>query len=226
MDREIKFLDKDGNVVNTALKTGELYTLRVYIKANNVTEIQMRQVGVTAYLANVTYGNDEAVVAPEKPAEVVLLGETKEELPMYAGNNADIGFADTDYVFEQATGTSSWSGRAHIGNNGEADFLVFDFATSNPKDLTVWFTRNNNVIGGFSNIVTPSTYIAANECAARIIYIFDENNNGVTSIEANTKYIMWIYLGGADSFDGVAHGRFPLRQAVLDKIPVIASVRL
>ena len=203
LDREIKFFDAEGNVVTTELKTGALYTLRIYIRPNNVTEIQMRQVGVTAYLANVTLGNDETVV---KPDEVVLAGETKEELPMYAGNNADIGFTDTDYVFEQNTTSSSWSGRAHIGNNSEADFLVFDFSTSNPQNLTVWFTRNGNVIAGYSNIVTPTGYISANECPARIIYVFDEDNNAVTQMTANTRYTMWVYLGGADSFHGVAIG--------------------
>ena len=54
LDRVIQFLDADGNVVNTALQTGVVYTLRVYIKEGGVTEIQMRQSGVTAYLANVT----------------------------------------------------------------------------------------------------------------------------------------------------------------------------
>lgn len=54
LDRTIQFLDADGNVVNSGLQKGVVYTLRVYIEG--VTEIQMRQVGVTAYLANVTHG--------------------------------------------------------------------------------------------------------------------------------------------------------------------------
>ena len=203
LDRQIYFLDTDGNVVNTALETGVVYTLRVYIKANNVTEIQMRQVGVIAYLANVEHGNDTAI---EKPENVAWDGETKAELPMYTGSNADIGFASTDYVFEHVTTDSSWSSRAHIGNNSVADFLVFDFSVDNPQDLTVWFTRNGNVIGGYSNIVTTTGYIAANECAARMIYVFDADNKAVTQMVANTKYTMWVYLGGAESFHGVAIG--------------------
>ena len=205
LDRQIQFLDTDGNVVTTGLQKGVVYTLRVYIKANDVTEIQMRQEGVTLYLANIEHGNDE-VIEIEKPENIAWDGETKAELPMYTGSNADIGFASTDYVFEHVTTDSSWSSRAHIGNNSVADFLVFDFSVDNPQDLTVWFTRNGNVIGGYSNIVTTTGYIAANECAARMIYVFDADNKAVTQMVANTKYTMWVYLGGAESFHGVAIG--------------------
>lgn len=203
LDRKIQFLDAEGNVVNTALKTGVVYTLRIYVKANNVTQVQMRQVGVTMYLANVSYGSDEVI---EKPENVVVDGETKAELPMYTGSNADIGFASTDYVFEHVTTDSSWASRAHIGNNSVADFLVFDFSVDNPQDLTVWFTRNGNVVGGYSNVVTTTGYIGANECAARMIYVFDADNKAVTQMVANTKYTMWVYLGSAESFHGVAIG--------------------
>jgi hypothetical protein len=54
LDRVIQFLDADGNVVSSGLQKGVVYTLRVYI--DGITEIQMRQIGVTAYLANVTHG--------------------------------------------------------------------------------------------------------------------------------------------------------------------------
>ena len=60
LDRVIKFFDKDGNEVTTVLQKGVVYTLRIYIKANNVTEIQMRDIGVTVYFANVSFGNDAA----------------------------------------------------------------------------------------------------------------------------------------------------------------------
>lgn len=127
-------------------------------------------------------------------------------MAQYTGNNADIGFADSDYVFEQVT-TNSWSHRAHIGNDSTADFLVFEFSMTNASNLTVWFTRNGNVIGGYSNIIAQENAgIAANECAARMIYVFDENNNAATSIAANTKYTVWVYLGGAETFHGVAIG--------------------
>ncbi len=200
MDRKIEVYDANGNAVSTLMSTNTRYTLRIY--TNGIDEFRIAKAGSTIYLANVTFGNDVAI---EKPTEVVTNG-SGEELAQYTGNNADIGFANSDYVFEQVCTDSSWGSRAHIGNNSTADFLVFDFSTSNPQNLTVWFTRNGNVISGYSNIVTATTYVAANECAARTIYVFDANGNGVTQMVANTKYQMWVYLGGAESFHGVAIG--------------------
>jgi len=200
MDRTIQVFNTNGNAVSTLMSTNTLYTLRIYI--NGVDQIKIAKTGSTIYLANVTFGNDAAI---EKPTEVVTNG-SGEELAQYTGNNADIGFADSDYVFEQVT-TNSWSHRAHIGNDSTADFLVFEFSMTNASNLTVWFTRDRNVIAGYSNIIAQvNAGIAANECAARMIYVFDENNNAATSIAANTKYTVWVYLGGADTFHGVAIG--------------------
>ena len=200
MDRTIQVFNTNGNAVSTLMSTNTLYTLRIYI--NGADQIKIAKTGSTIYLANVTYGNDVAI---EKPTEVVTDGSGT-ELAQYTGNNADIGFADSDYVFEQVT-TNSWSHRAHIGNDSTADFLVFEFSMTNASNLTVWFTRNGNVTAGYSNIIAQvNAGIAANECTARIIYVFDENNNAATSIAANTKYTVWVYLGGADAFHGVAIG--------------------
>ncbi len=202
MDRIIQVYDANGNLASTLMSTNTLYTLRIY--TDGMDEFRIAKAGSTIYLANVTFGNDAAV---EKPEEVIVWGEGKEELPQYAGNNADIGFDDDDYVFEQVCTTSSWDCRAHIGNNSSADFLVFDFSTNNPQNLTVWFTRNGNVIGGYSNIIAQENAgIGANESPARTIYIFDADGNAATAIVANAKYTVWVYLGGAESFHGVAIG--------------------
>ena len=201
MDRTIQVFNANGNAVSTLMSTNTLYTLRIYI--DGVDQIKIAKAGSTIYLANVTHGNDAAI---EKPTEVVTDGDTGTELAQYTGNNADIGFADSDYVFEQVTDGSSWNSRAHVGNNSTADFLVFDFSITNPSNMTVWFTRNGNVIAGYSNIVTNTAYVAANESAARTIYVFGADGSGVSNIVANTKYTMWVYLGGVDSFHGVAIG--------------------
>ena len=37
-------------------------------------------------------------------------------------------------------------------------------------------------------------------------HTFDENDSKVTEMAANTRYTMWVYLGGTDSFHGVAIG--------------------
>ena len=199
MDRTIQVFNANGNAVSTLLNTNTLYTLRVY--TSGMDQFMIAKAGSTIYLANVTFGNDAAA---EKPTEVVKDGSGT-ELAQYTGNNASIGFADDDYVFEQVT-TDSWSHRAHIGNNSTADFLVFDFSITNPSNMTIWFTRNGSVVAGYSNIVTPTTYVAANECAARTIYVFGADGSGVSEIVANTKYTMWVYLGGADTFHGIAVG--------------------
>ncbi len=199
-DRTIQVFDANGNAVSTLLSTNTLYTLRIY--TSGIDQVMIAKTGSTIYLANVTHGNDAVI---EKPENVVTDGSGA-ELSQYAGANSDIGFADSDWVFEQVT-TNTWEHRAHIGNNSEASFLVFDFSMNNPSNLTVWFTRSGNVIAGYSNILAQeNALIAANECAARKIYVFDENNNAATSIKANTKYTVWVYLGGADSFHGVAIG--------------------
>ncbi|MBQ8429015.1 MAG: DUF4838 domain-containing protein [Clostridia bacterium] len=198
-DRTIQIFDANGKAVSTLMSTNTLYTLRVYI--DGLDEIRINMDGSTIYLANVTHGNDAAI---QKPTEVVKDGSGT-ELSQYTGTNADIGFADSDYVFEQVT-TSAWDHRAHIGNNSTADFLVFDFSITNPSNMTIWFTRDGNVVAGYSNIVTNTAYVAANECAARTIYVFGADGSGVSSIVANTKYTMWVYLGGADSFHGIAIG--------------------
>ena len=199
---KIQVLDVNGNVVTGGRSLGTRYILRVYLNEESLTKVHIGQANTTMLFANVTFGNGVAI---EKPTEVVTNG-SGEELAQYTGNNADIGFADTDYVFEQVT-TDAWSHRAHIGKDSEADFLIFEFSMTNASNLTVWFTRNRNVIGGYSNIIAQvNAGIAANECAARIIYVFDENNNAATSITANTKYTVWVYLGGTDAFHGVAIG--------------------
>ncbi|MBQ7373271.1 MAG: DUF4838 domain-containing protein [Clostridia bacterium] len=202
MDRTIQVFDADGNAVSTLLSTNTFYTLRVY--TTGMDQFMIAKAGSTIYLANVTHGNDSASTIT-KPENVVTDGSGA-ELAQYAGNNTDIGFDDDDYVFEQVTTTDSWASRAHIGNNSTADFLVFEFSITNPSNMTIWFTRNGNVVAGYSNIVTSSASVAANESAARTIYVFNADGSGVSSIVANTKYQMWIYLGGDDSFHGVAIG--------------------
>ncbi len=200
MDRTIQVFNANGNAVSTLMSTNTLYTLRIYI--DGVDQIKIGKTGSTIYLANVTHGNDAAI---EKPTEVVTDGSGT-ELSQFSGTNSTIGFADSDYVFEQVT-TSAWDHRAHIGNNSNADFLVFEFSMTNASNLTVWFTRNGSVVAGYSNIIAQENgLIAANECAARTIYVFDANNVAATSIAANTKYTVWVYLGGADTFHGVAIG--------------------
>ena len=199
MDRTIQVFDANGNAVSTLMSTNTLYTLRVYI--SGMDQFKIAKTGSTIYLANVTHGNDVTV---EKPTEVVTDGSGT-ELPQYTGDATAYGFANTDYVFEQVT-TSAWDHRAHVGNNSTADFLVFDFSITNPSNMTIWFTRNGSVVAGYSNIVTATTYVAANECAARTIYVFGADGSGVSEIVANTKYTMWVYLGGADAFHGIAIG--------------------
>ena len=211
MDRTIEVYDANGNLASTLMSTNTLYTLRVY--TDGMDEFRIAKAGSTIYLANVTFGNDAAV---EKPEEVIVWGEGKEELPQYTGNNADIGFDDDDYVFEHITRAPvteggdttyyQWSDRAHIGNDSDARFLVFEFSMPNPANMTIWFTRNNNVVAGFSNVFGTNGAVWKHESDARTIFALDSNNVKVTTINANTKYTLWVYLNGADDFDGIAIG--------------------
>ena len=58
LERKMQVLDEAGNVITSAMETGKVYTLRVYIEG--LTKVQISTFsGVTSiYYGDVSFGND------------------------------------------------------------------------------------------------------------------------------------------------------------------------
>ena len=210
LDRTIQFLDSDGNVVTTALQTGVVYTLRVYIKANNVTEIQMRQTGVTMYLANVTHGIEEVIPEPVGPTAVeIKIGDDKAEPTTFDGTKSMYGFADEDEVVMVAleAATDVDDKRLALVVDSSKQYLAIDFSLEFGLlgNIYVWTVTD----GG--ERVLAATILAdggIDDGALVDVVIKDSEGNDVTNevlIGLDTsetgnseKYTMYVYYNGAD----------------------------
>ena len=210
LDRIIQFLDSDGNVVTTALQTGVVYTLRVYIKANNVTEIQMRQTGVTMYLANVTHGIEEVIPEPVGPTAVeIKIGDDKAEPTTFDGTKSMYGFADEDEVVMVAleAATDVDDKRLALVVDSSKQYLAIDFSLEFGLlgNIYVWTVTD----GG--ERVLAATILAdggIDDGALVDVVIKDSEGNDVTNevlIGLDTsetgnseKYTMYVYYNGAD----------------------------
>ncbi len=143
---------------------------------------------------------------------LVTYGGTGLDVPTYVGSPTEVGFADTDTVYA-APMASSWSNRIMIGGSKTADYLVFDFAVATvPGSFNVWVHRGKSIVGGHSYVVytngnTPAVNEGDKTNDVKTFYLVDENGNFVTStISANTKYTMYVHLGGNVDVDGIMIG--------------------
>ena len=205
LDRTIQFLDANGNVVNSALQTGVVYTLRVYIKANNVTEIQMRQTGVTAYLANVTHG--VAAAAPVEPIAVeIKVGDNKAAPTLFTGEETRYGFADGTKVAVmslEAT-TDVDNKRLALEVDSSREYLAIDFALEFGLfgNIYVW-----TVTDGGERVLAATILKDGGIATGALVdvVIKDSQGNDVTSkvlvgldSGAAEKYTLYVYYEGAD----------------------------
>ena len=221
LDRSIVFL-KDGQIVNTALETGVVYTLRIHIKPNNVTEIQMRQVGVTAYLANVTHGWDDVAVDPDVPEEPdepdvpgtdsepttllvdIKVGDNKDAATMFDGEETMYGFAaGTDVVVMALESTTDVDDKRLVMEvDSSMNYFTIDFALEFGLlgNIYVWTVTD----GGERVLV--ATILADGGVAASVdVAIKDSDGNDVTnemlaSLESGEaeKYTLYVYCNGVD----------------------------
>ena len=194
---KIQVLDTSGNVVTGGRAVGTRYVLRVYLKDENLTNIQIGQSNTTILFANITFG-----VNP------VTSAATGTELSKYAGDATAYGFASTDYVFE-ATMASSWDDRVIIEANSthykymEVEFVV----TSGYWYFNAWVVNAGGMLDGSyliaenaSNATYGSGYAphtantGANGGNTRI-QVLDTNGNVVTGGRTvGTRYILRVYL--------------------------------
>ena len=139
---------------------------------------------------------------------VPYYSETKTALSEYSGDATAMGFAADDVVYEVVS-TDVWNNRINVGNSTYAEYLVFDFAMTNPGDFTVWFARNHAMVNGHSFVVhTNGNAPDVNEGGiANTFFVVDQDGNQITSqIQANKKYTMYVHLDGEVDIDGIIMG--------------------
>lgn len=202
MDRAIQVFDANGNVATSLMSTNTLYTLRIYI--SGADQFKIAKTGSTIYLANVTFGNAAAI---EEPDEVVKSAETDEVLPKYTGDQVSMGFGADDYVFEHAS-TGTWNDRVAIGNNSVDNYLVFNFASSNPSSLTIWLMKSGGMVGGASYILAPSGTVGINEGnTERTMYVVGDDGFITDTMQANKMYTLYVCISDIDGiYVGVEAG--------------------
>ncbi|MBQ8394870.1 MAG: DUF4886 domain-containing protein [Clostridia bacterium] len=207
LDREIKFLDADGNVVTSALETGVLYTLRVYIKAGNVTEIQMRQIGVTVYLANVAQGVEEVIPDPVDPVAVeIKIGDDKADPTLFDGEETTYGFAEgTEVVVVALEATTDVDDkRLAMEVDSSKQYLAIDFALEFGLlgNIYVW-----TVTDGGERVLAATILAEGGVDAGALVdvAIKDSAGNDVTNevlvgldSGAAEKYTLYVYYNGAN----------------------------
>ena len=102
-----------------------------------------------------------------------------------------------------------------VGGSKTADWLVFDFAVATvPGAWTVWVHNDKSLVGGYSYLVYSNgndAYVNEpkenKETATKSFYIADQEGNFITdTISANTKYTMYVHLGGNVDIDGIMIG--------------------
>ncbi|MBQ5930258.1 MAG: hypothetical protein IIX02_05645 [Clostridia bacterium] len=64
LERKMQVLDEDGNVITSAMETGKVYTLRVYIEGLTKVQISTYSGATSIYYGEVTFGNE--VVSDER----------------------------------------------------------------------------------------------------------------------------------------------------------------
>ncbi|MBQ8405030.1 MAG: DUF4886 domain-containing protein, partial [Clostridia bacterium] len=96
----IQVLDADGNVVIGGRTNGTIYTLRVWLEDEGVTEVQIGQDNVTMYFANIESTDKE-------PVKMITQGDGATTLPTYTGDVTTHGFAAGTLVQYMTTETSS-----------------------------------------------------------------------------------------------------------------------
>ncbi len=193
LDRVIKVFDANGEEVNTLLSANVRYTVRFYVKAGNVEEIQMRQTGVTYYLANVTYGNDPVV---PKGVEIKV-GDEKADPELYEYPE-DYGFEEGTQLYAIEFGADATVNKAVVLVDENADYLTIDFALEIEllANLQIWTVTD----GGEAVLVAEISADGSLISGDGVVVIKDAEGNDVTGdvIVSYEKYTLCVYYEGAD----------------------------
>ena len=201
---KIQVLDANGNVVTGVRPNGTVYTLRVWLEDESITEVQIGQANVTMYFGNVECTNEEPqpTPGPSTPAgPSVSQGDDRHEMPTYEGDATDLGFpAGTETVYTvvgkpwAADDNTTWDNRIIIATEEGKDYLKFDVVFSiDDASLTIWPGPNGS--HGFSSSGVTSSDTAD---STRRILLLDADGCQPTSWKANTLYTVYFYLNDND----------------------------
>ena len=196
MDRVIKVFDASGNEVDTLFQMNTLYTLRIYVKAGDVTEFQMRQTATTLYIANVTYGNDP-VATPTTDVEIKAGAEKTD--PTVADIDVEIyGFEAGTEVFAFECTADATENKAVMEVVSTEDYLVVDFSLEYEliESIMVWTVTD----GGEAVLVAEISADGGLVSGDGVVVIKNAEGTDVTAntLESGQKYTLYVYYDGAD----------------------------
>ncbi len=209
----IQVLDADGNVVIGNRPNGTLYTLRVWLADESVTEVQIGNNSGTMYFGNIAC-TDADTETPDVPdpepvgptAVDIKIGDNKADPTLFDGEETMYGFADgTEVVvvgLEAVTDVDDK--RLALIVDPKKNYLAIEFALEFGLfgNIYVWTVTD----GG--ERVLAATILAEGgvEAGALVdIVIKDSKGTNVTSdvlvgldSGAAEKYTLYVYYNGAD----------------------------
>ena len=217
----IQVLDADGNVVIGARTNGTVYTLRVWLEEESVTEVQIGQDNITMYFGNVECTDTEievpdtpdvpdvpdTPVVPEGPVAVdIKIGDDKAEPTIFEGDVTMYGFAAGTAVTQMAleAKTDVDDKRLALAVDSSMQYLTIEFSLEFGLlgNIYVWTVTD----GG--ERVLAATILAEGgvETDGLVnIVIKDSVGNDVTNevligldSGAAEKYTLYVYYNGAD----------------------------
>ncbi len=180
-----------GVAVVGSRSVGTLYTLRVWLEAENLTEIQIGKDNGTMLFANVNCTDEE-------PQVYIKQGDAGTLLPEYTGDVTSVGFEEGTLVqtlvgsVESGWGEAISSERARISADGTQDYISVDFvlATAHTGSLfQIWPSSGSGTLN--MSCVTSVTTAE--------VTVVDEYGFVVSSIEVGKRYTLRVYDPGATS---------------------------
>jgi len=136
---------------------------------------------MNAFPAGVSFETAYAAVAMDKAYASVY--------SKYDGNVTDLGFAAGTNVVE-ANITDAWNHRSHIYLLPDYDYVDIQFALSQSMVLCMW----DGIAGNYDITASGGVVSGTSGAAERLIQVFDANGEEISTFEANTMYVLRVYL--------------------------------
>ena len=197
---KIQVLDASGNVVTGNRPNGTVYTLRVWLETESVTEIQIGQDNITMYFGNVESTDKEPVK---------LIAQGNGALPTYNGDVTALGFEAGTLIQYMVTETMEnvWGGPEPTSGKTREQLSAKISATAG-KYVTIQFAVSEDIesgsvfyVWGLSGGGTAHTQNGSvNFASTTHGRILDVNGNAVTSLTKNTVYVLELYIEGTDLY--------------------------
>ena len=191
---------ENGAVKTGGRTNGTIYTLRVWLDEEDVTEIQIGNDNGTMLFANIQSTDEEPVVT------VVLKRYDDSVLSQYDGDVTALGFEEGERVQYMVTETTenAWGTEPTSGKTREQ--LAPHIPGEAGKYVTIKFATNTDIPSGSVFYVwglLGSTYTqdgGVNFTTTDKGIILDVNGYPVTSISKNTVYVLQFYIANTDTY--------------------------